>query len=352
MARIGIISSYPPEKDGIAPAAKYHAEALKNNTDHEPVIISSSENADYQIDRHSFTMWRQVNEAVEEHNIDILHAHHTLTLYKIGGYNLALVRRDTPLVVSFHEPRHQWTNTLNPKFRIAHHVEDLIYRRADHRIVHTQKDKDKFTERYGPENLSSINLGNPVRESKAPEKIEKLLVFGFIHPNKDIKSVIESADHHDKQIIVAGSETQDYGIEEELEKAAENRENVELRLRYIPEEEKEQLFTETDAVIIPYLYGTEEATREASDSGVLREAMSYQKPVITSETSIFKETFKKHKIGEITELEPEKIAEAIHNLENNLEKLNKEVNKFNEENSWSKIIQKYSEIYSNFEEEN
>ncbi|MBY6294539.1 glycosyltransferase [Nanohaloarchaea archaeon H01] len=347
--KVGIISSYPPEKDGIAPAAKYHADALRENTDHKPVIISSSEKADYRIKRDSLMMWREINNAVEDLDIDILHAHHTLTLYSFGGISLALIDRDISLIVSFHEPRHEWTKSLNPKRQIAHRVEDLIYRRADHRIIHTEKDRKKFAKRYGGENISQIPLGNPVRNAEFPDSIDQLLVFGFIHPNKDFRSVMKSADYHDKKIVIAGSESKDYGMTPELKELAEGRENIELKLGYIPEDEKDALFQQSDAVIIPYLYGTEEATREASDSGVLREAMSYNRPVITSKTAIFQETFERYEVGKMTELSPRSIADSIGDLEENLETVRGEIERFNDENSWSKIIESYSEIYTDLE---
>lgn len=349
MKKVGILSSYPPNRDGIAPATKYHEEGLEK-TDWEPVVLADSKKADYEIDRGSPFIWGRVRKLIREENLDLLHFHHTLTLYKLGGAFLPPIRNEVPVVGSFHELRHSWPQ--KPQYvrqRAAHLAENQLVKWTDASIVHTEKDRRKLERRFPDEEIREIPLGNPIRDCQPPRNINKLLVFGFIHSNKDIETAIRSMDLQDRELIVAGNPSDDYGSQEgqveELRELAAGRENVELRLEWIPEGEKDELFRWSDAIVIPYLYGTGKATREAGDSGTLREAMSYNRPVITSKTQVFEETMQKFNVGETTDLEPESIREALDRTEEDLPEIRSELSRYRDENSWGSVARKYVGLY-------
>jgi glycosyltransferase involved in cell wall biosynthesis len=354
MKKVGILSSFPPNRDGIAPATRYHAEGLKN-TDWQPVVLADSKRADIEIDRRSPFIWRSVRDAIAKEGLDLLHFHHTLTLYRLGGLFLPPIGNRVPVVGSFHELRHTWPEKpYYARQAVAHQVENALVKWTDASIVHTEKDERKLSQRFPSKRIEGIPLGNPVREAEPPEKVENLLIFGFIHSNKDIKTVIESMDlQKNRKLVVAGNPSDDHGDEggqiKRIEKHAEERENVELRLRWIPEEDKDKLFQWADTVVIPYLYGTSEATREAGDSGTLREAMSYNTPVVTSTTQVFEETMENFQVGKTTALTPQAVAASIDEIEADLTKVLDELERYREENSWNKVANRYAELYDELE---
>lgn len=335
--KIGIISTFPPQECGVAEPAQEHYESLSNKSI-EVLRISESPSADINLNMKSPLLSSKIEKIYDENNLDVLHIHFTEKLYGLRGYDLSRIRKDIPLVVSYHEPNSDIPyNWYSINSRIEAFVQKRLFRRIDRIVFHTEKNVEEFPEFSGKTRF--IPLGTNLREFNRSEELENVLFFGFINEHKNIEPLIESSEFHDKKIVIAGNP---YGEEDEYAKEisdlAEGYDNVELDMRWIPEEDKEKHYMNADCVVMPY------AIQRAS-SGVMEDALEFGKPMIGSEKPVFQESIKKHNLGVVTEPTPEKISEAINEVEENLEEIQTNIEEYRKSHSWENIVEQHIEIY-------
>ena len=176
----------------------------------------------------------------------------------------------------------------------------LIYRTQDHIVVHTNYIRERIIDEFhiNPEKISVIKHGIYKLEKEPeinPGKYKKmlgineneyvLLFFGIITGYKGLDLLADSLDLLKKEtkipvrLIVAGRVQK--GFEEEMEYLKNERltEGVDFYLRFIEEEEVNQLFGAADLTVLPY--------REASQSGVMFMSYTHGVPVIAPELGGF-----------------------------------------------------------------
>lgn len=228
----------------------------------------------------------------------------------------------------------------------------FILNSFDQIIVHNQFSKKELQKSYKKDNVHIIPHGNYLhsvkpqdyRAKKEDEPIE-LLFFGQIKKVKGLDLLLYSLAEVKKTrdeihlTIVGKIWHDDQQYYENLIKELELAQCVACDFRYIPNEEVPEYFRKSDIVVLPY--------REIYQSGVLLLALSYNRPVITSNLPAFLEimetggcgsTFESENVHDLSikilELNHGKIQEFHKNIPSIL-------NRFN----WSDIGEKTIEVY-------
>ena len=172
-------------------------------------------------------------------------------LVRLWGRNLVLVVHDpTP---------HTW---MFPSW--GRGLERLIYKLdfslASHIVCLSSTSRKVLLREYNlaPERVTviphgSYDLGEP---SPLPRN-GKILVFGFIRPNKLVKEsilAVQKYRHEGGQIrlLVTGSSGPDAYTAECLELAELDPTGTEIDVRFVPEEEIPSIIAEVDAILLPY----------------------------------------------------------------------------------------------------
>ena len=195
-------------------------------------------------------------------------------------FNLVLpLLRRYPLVITVHDPRQHRGDQearLTPQF-----VMDFGFRQADRVIVHgTAVKRDAVRELGFSEHLvhviPHIAIGDPPATCTVREDTPRILFFGRIWEYKGLEFLIRAEpivtkEFPDARFVIAGKG-------EDLDKYRRimtNPERFEVYDGWISEEDKASLFAHASIVALPYI--------EASQSGVIPVAYSFEKPVIATQ---------------------------------------------------------------------
>lgn len=196
------------------------------------------------------------------------------------------------------------TNRLNLRTRVLRHYSEMIDRlffKRLHRFVLLSSESEKvFKERYPAEDskVVRVNLGAHIPRTKEvmPSEItclnggKYLMFFGRIDKYKGIGSLLHAylkCEDIALPLVIAGS-----GVLTADEKTLyEHSKKVILINRFITDGEMKWLFANCHAVFLPYI--------EATQSGVIPIAYSYEKPVIVSDLPGLKQFVEDGKTGSI-----------------------------------------------------
>ncbi len=176
------------------------------------------------------------------------------------------------------------------------------------------------------------------KKLKIPEKKIVALLFGSLWKYKGILDVIDYFKNNKIKnfiLIIAGKPENDI-IKKKLENLAEkNKENIKLKLGFIPDDELQYLFNASDIGFLPY--------KRTTNSAVLFLFGSFKRTVLAKKLPVFKEIIGKDAFyyERISELK-----EIIKNI--NKEKAKKMGERFYKKlkkNSWKKISKETKKIY-------
>lgn len=135
-----------------------------------------------------------------------------------------------------------------------------------------------------------------------------LLFFGFIRKYKGLDLLLEAmSDDRIKalgvKLIVAGEYYEDASFYNEIICKNGLEKNIILKTEYIPSEEVKYYFCASDMVTQPY--------RSATQSGVTQIAYHFEKPMLVTNIGGLPEIVPHNKVGYVTEVNPNSIANAI-----------------------------------------
>jgi glycosyltransferase involved in cell wall biosynthesis len=195
---------------------------------------------------------------------------------------VALTRRDIPLVHTLHD--------LHPHVgegygRLLHWWNEQIARTATQILVHGRCYREELLERgVDPSRLiytplthlfTSYAQEQALMQSLPPLRYEPWgLFFARLEPYKGLNVLVEAAGrikHHTKastDLIIAGRGKLEDLVREPVPA------NIEVRNRFIGDEEAVNLFSRCGVVVLPYI--------EASQSALVAAAYFFQKPVVVS----------------------------------------------------------------------
>ena len=180
------------------------------------------------------------------------------------------------------------------------------------------------------------------------EEIENkkiLLYFGFVRKYKGLDLLLEAFKNLDESyfLIIAGESYLSDSENKELQDILDHhpkRQNIDVRLRYVSDQEVNLLFSAADANILPY--------RHATQSGVSAIAFHFEVPSVVTDVGGLRDLIEPYNAGTIAnEPTPKAIQEAIEELfdkKNNID-YGQNLRAFKEKYSWENLAKKVIELY-------
>ncbi|MCP4626869.1 MAG: glycosyltransferase family 4 protein [bacterium] len=195
-------------------------------------------------------------------------------------FNLTLpLLNKYPLVLSLHDPKPQLGNQTAHKTPQA--IINFAYRQADQVIAHNEQMKQIITEELGiPEEIIQIvplvERGDAIAQQDVEEEEGNILFFGKIWRYKGLEYLIRAepiitAQIPNAKIVIAG-QGEDFASYRQM---MVNPEKFVVLNEFVSYEKRAKLFRQSSIVVLPYI--------EATQSGVIPVAYTYQKPVIATD---------------------------------------------------------------------
>ncbi len=194
-------------------------------------------------------------------------------------FNFALpLLKKFPLVITIHDPRQHLgdrESRLTPQF-----VMDYGFKQADRVIVHGTDLKQVVVNELGIKDcqvdiIPHVAIGERAIDTTLKDDGNTVLFFGRIWEYKGLDYLIQaepkiSAEFPDVRIVVAGR-GEDFA---RYRRKMVHPERFEVYNNWITEDRRAQIFATASVVVLPYV--------EASQSGVIPVAYTYEKPVIAT----------------------------------------------------------------------
>ncbi|MFT4062871.1 MAG: glycosyltransferase [Edaphocola sp.] len=196
------------------------------------------------------------------------------------------------------------------------------------------------------------NYGDPVPKSEARSKLgigadEKVvLFFGFIRKYKGLDILLEAMANEairsgNIKLVVAGEY---YGDKEEYE-ALINKLGIGQKLYlftdFIPNTEVKYFFSAADVVVQPY--------RTATQSGISQIAYHFEKPMIVTNVGGLPEIVPHGKVGYVTDVDKDAIAEAIIDFFNRpADSFAQNIGTEKQKYSWAFFVENIMGLYAKF----
>ena len=255
--KIGMVSKFPEQEDGIAIYSESLCKALEN----EGISVvrigdKESTTANCKVDFKSWLLKWQLQRIVEQEKIDLLHIQYIAAHFGKYTLNLNLIlalSQEVPVIVTFHEV-HTTAATIREK--LLYWLQKTVTGKADAVIAHTRQQKEFLQLKYKKRHAYAVyhHLITKLVPMHAL-KDRNILLFGMLSQGKGAEYVIRAmSELPGFSLTVAGKAiTADY---ENLlkETAAENKlGNVKFDIRWVPEDEKLKYLERTDIMVFPYV---------------------------------------------------------------------------------------------------
>jgi len=251
------------------------------------------------------------------------------------------------IIIEFHEildplEDNMWILRTYVKF-----ISKILFKNLDAYIVHSNYDKNLVKNIYNLEKEKIFIVPHgPYDHYIKKIKIEKeqktfnVLFFGLVRNYKGLRYLIEGFNKIPQNIIenfklfIVGEIWDNKDIIYSLIAESRYRDRIKIIDEYVPDEDVNKYFALADAVVLPY-------TR-VSQSGVAQVAVSYNKPIITTNIGSLIETLGNYNGAFFVEpRNSEQIKDKI------MEVFNLKNNKFeNKKPSWDTIINRYQELFN------
>jgi len=354
--KIGLLSTFPPTKGGIA----IYSDNLANSIKNEVIRIGNLQSkADYKLNFKSLSLKKELEKIISKEKIDLLHIQYIATFF--GKYNLNYSLLNTlklkiPIITTLHEVQYSNKGLKN---KILKAIEKKIILRSDAVIVHTPNQKEFLEKKYSRKNIHCIFMGiHPYNINRKRGK--NILFFGMISPGKGIEFLIRAMKFlKGFKLQIAGGVpkgiSKEYGkklIQEISKQSFEslsndkfdktvkaNNPNINISLGWIPENKKAEYYKKADLVVLPYVWAPYQ-------SAVLHDAFSYGLPVVVTRTGAVWEVVKSFGCGEVVRPKsPIAIAEGIKKVFQNYNSYVKGVIKYRKAADWKQIGKETLEVY-------
>ncbi|GHT61811.1 glycosyl transferase [Bacteroidia bacterium] len=135
-----------------------------------------------------------------------------------------------------------------------------------------------------------------------------LLFFGLIRDYKGLDLLLQAMSFLDDsyQLVIAGESYGDFEKYRQIIDASLAKDRIQVRNRYIADEEVPVLFSAADALVLPY--------KSATQSGVIPVAYHFEVPVVATGVGSLKDTIETTGTGIVVHPQAESIAEGIQQL--------------------------------------
>lgn len=338
--KIAIISSYD-EECGIAEYSKYIVQELKN-LGIEYKIYSWSKNS-----INSIKIQKQ-NPLDINTDANIIWLQHHFGFYgfdEILLENLLRLKKDDKIVViTLHSTEPILNFTQENKIKTVNTLSNF-----DRIFVHTITDLNVLKALGLVDNVTLMPHGiQKIQRKSSNNNVINIGFFGLLFRHKNLSALIDAFSKFSKthnSILNIVSHPKD-----ELSKALFleykkqiNRLNLDQKViwnyEFLPIKQVNEILSKCDVIVLPYLNSDESA------SGALRVAISCCDNVLVTKSQIFDDM--RYLCLEIDGFGSSDILNALNNFVENKNCINKKelINKFIDENSWSKIVFEYVNIF-------
>ncbi len=338
--RIGMVSKFMPEKDGIAIYSENLCRELEKSCEVVKIGDMNSKSARYRLNFRSFWLQQQLQRIIEKEKIDVLHIQYIAAYFGRHTLNLNLLQalsQKIPVICTMHEVHYDYAGYNFLRKTALAFLESEVVRKAGHVIVHTPQQKRFLQQKYKAKNVECIYHGLEVIEAKHM-KDGNILFFGKISRKKGLELLIKAMkslpEYH---LTIAGSFVEK-NHERQIRKMTEKAANISCIFRWLSNEEKWKQFRNADLAVLPYL-------QAQYQSGPLHNAVSAGIPVVVTRTGAIYEMVEHFKFGEIVEKSPEAIAEGIRNAIKNHDKYKKGLEEYRKEANWKRVAERHIELY-------
>ena len=312
-AKIAYVSTYYPQKCGIAAYTSFLVEGIRKVSPktHVRIIAEKEALAVKEEFLEVVPCWSREENYVEQilthlENVDILHIQHEYSIYKFDDRLPTLLQKvpqGIRKVLTIHCVR---PAQVSERWKIDEEYAGKIAKLADHIIVHLESQKEILL-RLGltPERISVIPHGTKIievdreasrRRLGLPLDGKILLMFGFVKPHKCLHVAVDALniirkEYENSYLFIAGGLAPTASEEhrryaDSLRKKIEEldlEENIIFPNRYYPDEDIPYIFSACDIVLFPYY------EEDRSSSGSLHLAIGAGKPIIASRIPKFEE---------------------------------------------------------------
>jgi len=338
--RIGLVSRFLPEKDGIAIYSDNLLRGLDKNKRYVVTIGRKGSKADYTVNFKSSSLKKELEKIIKKEKLNLLHIQYVATFFSKYSLNYNLtnsLKLSVPTIVTLHEVHY---STKGPRSKILAHIEKKIIRKASKIIVHTPKQKEFLRRKYKTNKIIMIYHG--LRLNKIPKKKNKknILCFGMISHGKGVPYLIKAMEYlPDYYLTITGKFVDKKTKKEVISAVKKSKSNIKTDFGWIGEQKKEQYYRNADLVVLPHIWAPYQ-------SGVLHNAVAWGLPVVVTKTGALYDMVELFKFGEIVPPKsPKAIAEGIRKAFKNYKKHKKGIESYRKAANWKKIANEHFELF-------
>jgi len=316
--RVGLVSTFPPRRCGIAAYTRALAAALADVGGVEPIVLAEhgalrGMDGAVRVEpvfRRGEAVWPEaIPAAARAARLDVAHVQYGTDIFgvddRLPRLCTALRAAGIPVVVTLHTVLPRATALAIFRWNVGRFYREVAA--AARIVVHQQAGQMDVLERHGvsPADVVVIPHGTPfassidAREARRrlgiPEDVRMLLCLGFIHPLKNVHLALSAlaalrGRHPTLRLVIAGVARGDavgdrlYArwIRRRIARRGLERE-VMFREEFLPEETMHALLAAADLLLLPYWepYG--------SASGIVHLALASGTPMLCSRSRKFSE---------------------------------------------------------------
>ena len=338
--KIGLLSPFLPEKDGIAIYSDNILRGLGKYREFIVTIGRQGSKADCIVDFKSISLRKELERIIKKENLSLIHIQYVPTLF--GKYNLnlgliAALNLSVPVIVTLHEVHYLSKGLRN---KILSSIEKRIVEKAAKVIVHTPNQKKFLEHKCKTGNIATIYHG--LRLDKMPKRKNNrnILCFGMISHGKGVPYLIGAMKYLPAYNLTIAGNFVDKATENEVRDALKRPiSNIETEFKWINEEKKEKYFKKANIVVLPHIWAPYQ-------SGVLHNAVQWGLPVVATKAGALHEMAELFKFGEVVEPKnPKALAEGIKKVFKNYRLYEKGIIEYRTAANWPKIANEHLELY-------
>ncbi len=338
--RIGVVSKFFPEADGIA----RFSENLCNqffDKHHIVKIGDIKSGTKYRVNFGSFRLKNQLKEIINKENLDVLHIQYIPAYFGKFTLNLNLLQalgQRIPVVCTLHEVYYDYHGYSLPRRMILSFLEKAVVTKSGRVIAHTPGQKKFLEGKYGVKNIESVPLGLELFDFHE-RKGNQILFLGIISRMKGLELLIKAMELLPDYSLQIVGKVVDGEHEKEIRKMVDGAENISFRFEWVTDGERWDYFRNADLVVLPYL--------QAHQSGALNDAVSVGVPVVVTRVGALHEMAEQFGFGEIVGKSPEAIAEGIKKVSKDYDGYRKGLVEYRKAANWKAVAERHIEVYRN-----
>ena len=338
--RVGLLSPFLPEKDGIAIYSDNILAGLDKNKRFIVTIGRKGDKTNHIVKFRSFFLKEELEKIIKKEKLDLIHIQYVPTLFGKYNLNCNLIRAlnlSVPTIVTLHEVHYSNKGLRN---KIIRHIEKKIIKEANIIIVHTPKQKEFLKKRYKSNNIIMIYHGLNLYKAPKRKNNKNVLCFGMISTGKGVPYLIEAMDYLPSyNLTIAGKFVDEKAKKEVMDALKESKTKIKTEFDWIDEEKKADYYKEANIVVLPHLWAPYQ-------SGILHNAVAWGLPVVATKSGALWEMVKKFNLGEIVKpKDPKALADGIKNVFKNYEYYQIGIDQYRKVANWSKIAEEHLKAY-------